>query len=224
MVEERVVARPATGTSDGKASSSNRTWFAAVAGARGSRRRRWFVIAVSALVVLGGSGLAVGLTLRHLDRQYGSLQGGNFYGPYRDHGFAFSKNGGSFHLKPAPNATGQVIGALTNLGSHSVKVTSIETGPIAARIEWSVYRLVNAGSVYGLRRPWHTFPATIPAHGTIRLLITIHHPSNCDQYPKFHGVSDARYLPTHWVHWESLLHDHSTLVDIFNDDDGIRVC
>ena len=87
-----------------------------------------------------------------------------------------------------------------------------------------MYRVVNGGAVAGVRTPWHPLPAIIPGHGKIRLLITIHRPNNCDQYPKYHGVRDARYLPTHSVHWESLLHDHTTLVDIFDDDEGIRVC
>jgi hypothetical protein len=30
---------------------------------------------------------------------------------------------------------------------------------------------------------WRKFPATIPAHGTIRLLIPLHHPSFCAQVP-----------------------------------------
>ncbi len=62
--------------------------------------------------------------------------------------------------------------------------------------------------------------------GTRRRRLWIHHPDNCNQYPRQRGISDDRYLPVHWVHWESLLHSHRTLVELWNDptDAGVAVC
>lgn len=71
--------------------------------------------------------------------------------------------------------------------------------------------------------PGYAVPAIVPAYGTIRLLITIHRPSNCSAYPKYRAVSDARYGGDHLVHWESLLHSHTTLVDVLSPDEGIGV-
>ena len=103
-----------------------------------------------------------------------------------------------------------------------MRVTSIETDAIASRFEWSVYRVVSGGSVDGVRTPWRAFPAVVPAHGTIRLLITIHHPNNCNQFPN----QEEQYAADHWVHWESLLHTHRSFLEIESGggDDAIEVC
>jgi hypothetical protein len=225
MPDEHVVEQPLTGVLHGVGSTRVAARVTALVGDSGTRRRRWVLIATVALLLLLGGGIATGLALCHLDHQYGPLQAGAFGGPYAQRGFEVSKDGFSYHLSEAPNATGQLIASLDNLGAHSVQVTSIETNQIAAKIQWSVYRVSSGSSLVGLDTPWRPFPATVPANGTIRLLITIHHPSNCAQYPKYHGVSDARYTATHWVNWESLLHDHRTLMRVWEGgDDGIRVC
>jgi hypothetical protein len=186
------------------------------------RRRR--IIVAAALVVFAG-GIAVLSTLRHLEHQYGPVQGGRFGGVYTDHGFVFSKGGYSYHLADAPGTTARLIASFDDLGAHSVKITSIEPGDMVSDIRWSVYRLVAGGNASGVATPWHAFPAIVPAHGTIRLLITIHHPNNCNAYPEYHGVRDVTYDGQHIVHWESLLHTHATLVDVLpGPDGGIRVC
>jgi hypothetical protein len=191
---------------------------------QGIRRRIIYVTAAVALVVLGG-GLATLGTLRHLDHQYGPLQGGSFSGPYSDRGFVFTKYGSSYHLAEAPGATARMIASLDNLGAHSVKITSIETDDIVSDIRWSVYRVVADGNIDGLATPWRAFPAIVPAHGTIRLLITIRHPNNCSSYPEYGGVREAMYGGAHVVHCESLLHSHTTLVDVLlAPDEGVRVC
>lgn len=185
------------------------------------------IVAVAAAVVLLAAVVTTLGTLRHLDHQYGPLLGGQFSGPYAQRGFVFSKDGSSYHLAQAPGASARLIASLDNRGAHSVKITSIETGDMVSDIRWSVYRVVNGSSVEGVATPWRRFPAIVPAHGTIRLLITLHHPSNCSAYPSYHGVSDARYSGIHPVHWNSLLHSHTTLVEVPlgpDGDDGIRVC
>lgn len=225
MPQDHLVDQPASGVLHAVAGTGATTRAGVMTGTRRSRRRqRVLALAVVVLVLFGG-GLAAALTLRHLDHEYGPIQGGAFGGLYATRGFEVSNDGFSYHLSEAPNATGQLIASLENLGAHSVKVTSIEPGQIATKIQWSVFRTVPGGSVYGVDTPWRTFPAIIPARGTIRLLITIHHPSNCGAYPKIGGVSTARYVAWHRVHWESLLHDHRTWIKIWDDrGDGIPVC
>ncbi len=73
----------------------------------------------------------------------------------------------------------------------------------------------------GVHAPWRAFPAVIPAHGTIRLLITTH-PNNCSQFPN----DEEQYAADHWVDWESLLHTHRTFLEIEGGggDDAIEVC
>jgi hypothetical protein len=114
-----------------------------------------------------------------------------------------------------------VFAALDNRGAHSVKVTSIDPGPVATDIKWSVYRFIAGGSISGVNTPWRSFPAIIPAHGTIRILVTLHHPAYCSRTQP--GTDDTVYFGEHQVHWESLLGDRTTGVRFF-DDDGIRVC
>jgi len=223
--EERLIDyHPPAGLLDGLALPAPGRRMRAMIGAKGTRRRRRSIFLAVVLLVLLSGGLATGLTLRHLDRQYGPLQPGTFYGPYRDKGFDFhEKDGVRFRLQAAPDATGQLIAAVHNDGAHSVKITSIETDSATSKIQWSRYRVVSGGYVSGVDTPWRAFPAVVPAHGTIRLLVTIHHPSYCRQYA---DVREATYDAAHWVHWESLLHSHRTLLDLWNAgfDEGVGIC
>ena len=226
--EERLIDdRPPTGLLEEFGSTPPGQRMLAVIGARGTRRRRRSIVLAVVLLVLLGGGLATGLTLRHLDRQYGPLEPGSFWGAYSDEGFDFHEKGGfRFRLQDAPDATGQLIAAIRNDGAHSVRITSIEPDLVTSKIQWSSYRVVNQGSVFGEDMPWHTFPAVVPAHGTIRVLVTIRHPDNCSAYPEIGGVRQVGYGATHWVRWESLLHSHRTLVELWNNDfaDDVGVC
>ena len=196
-----------------------------VAPGKGRRTRRLVLVSVAVVaVVLLGGGLTATLTLRHLDRQYGPVDAGNFWGPQSDRGLEFSKDGFEYHLAEKPGATARFVTSLVNRGVHSVKVTSVDGEDAATDIRWSVYRVINGGSVFGENTPWRTFPAIIPAGGFVRLLITIHHPANCAVYGKYRGVSTAMYSGAHLVHWQSLLHDHTTFIRLPSPDEGIRVC
>jgi hypothetical protein len=220
VAEEAVSTQPLANAREDAASVGAKKSAAVDSG--GSRKRRLFLTLAAATLSLITAG---GLTLRHLERQYGPLETGSFYGIYREHGFVTSKDGFTSWLNPAPDASGELIASLDNRGDHSVKVTSIETGDIATSIRWSVYHVLNGGYITGTDTPWRTFPAVVPPHGTIRLLITIHHPKDCNQYPKIRGISQARYHGWHWVHWESLLSDHRSELQLLDDgNDGIRVC
>lgn len=117
-----------------------------------------------------------------------------------------------------------MIESVFNRGAHSVTIISIATDDVVSDIRWSVWRTVPGGYVTGIDMPWHKFPAVVPAHGIIRLLVTIHHPRNCAAYPKVGGVSTAVYAGYHRVRWESLLHSHTTDISYFQPDDVVRVC
>jgi hypothetical protein len=192
-----------------------------VEGRRSQHRQRRVGWAVAALLILVG-GLATVITARHLDHQYGPVQQGSFAGMYSDHNFVFSKDGFSFSLATTPGITGELIASLDNLGAHSVKITSIDLDDVVTRIQWSTYRLGPNANGLGIKTPWQTFPAIVPAHDTIRLLITIHHPDRCSHTAK--GSSDDYYSGLHTVHWDSLLHSHTTTIDDRLASWNIGVC
>jgi hypothetical protein len=181
-------------------------------------RRRLAVIAAAALVLITSS--ATVLELHHLDHQFGPIQSGNFGGPYSNRGFVFSKDGTSYSLASTRRASGQLIASISNRGHHSVKIMSIDTDNVASAIRWSAYRTVPGGSVEGTNTPWQSFPTVVPGQGTIRLLITIHHPANCHAYPQ----GSDYYSGLHTVHWHSLLHTHTTTIDDGLAQDDIRFC
>jgi hypothetical protein len=185
-------------------------------------RRRWPVaIAVAIVLVVVAAAVTVG-TLRHLDRGYGPIQQGSFGGLHSDRGFVFSRHGFSYSLLKAPGVSGELIAAADNLRSHSVEVTSIDTDDIVTSIRWSTYTPPTAGGdVEGATTPWRAFPATIPANGTIKLLITIHHPTDCNRYPP---GDPAQYSGLHTVHWKSLLHERTTVIDDGIENLNINVC
>lgn len=191
----------------------------------GRRRRR--VVAAAALIALLAGGLAAALTVRHLDHQYGPLEEGSFGGVYSHRDFVPVHHGFDYRLAPRSGATGKLFSSLDNLGAHSVSVTSIEPGHIATSVQWSPYRFVPGGLVSGVNTRWRSFPAVVPAHGTIRLLITLRRPTDCRLYPYSGGTSSGNtYNGYHTVHWHSLLHDHTTTMQLFDapDDLGVRVC
>ena len=106
-----------------------------------------------------------------------------------------------------------MVGSLYNTGSHSVTVRFVEAKPMVSTVRWSVYRTAPEGSVFGVNTPWRSFPATIPAQGTIRLLLTLHKPTTCASDPEQHGAGtfDGSLL----VHWRSLLQTHATVANVF---------
>jgi hypothetical protein len=192
-----------------------------VEGRRSQHERRRIGWTVAALLILVG-GLATVITARHLDHQYGPVQQGSFEGLYSDHNFVFSKDGFSYGLAAAPGVAGELIASLDNLGAHSVKITSIDLDDVVTRIQWSTYRIGPNRNGLGINTPWQAFPAIVPAHDTIRLLITIHHPDSCPHTAK--GSSGHYYAGLLTVHWDSLLHSHTTTIDDPLATRNIRVC
>jgi hypothetical protein len=53
----------------------------------------------------------------------------------------------------------------------------------------------------------------IPAHATIRLLITVHRPPYCRTRQRPVMGSDEFYSGSHRVHWKSLLRSNITTID-----------
>ncbi|UIJ35994.1 hypothetical protein [Allobranchiibius sp. GilTou73] len=164
---------------------------------------------VSAVLVVCA---AVALLLVALDHRYGPLQGGSFSGPVAND-LAFINEDSSYRLTSAPGTTGQVIGSLYNPGSHAVTIRSASAGDMAPAIgvQWSVFHTVPDGSAFGVDTPWHSFPATIPAQGTIRLLLTLHRPSTCPPNASFR--TDSTFDGSLLLRWKSLLRTHTTFAD-----------
>src|SRR5579875_1050200 len=186
---------------------------------RWSNRQRWGVIGAALVVLMLVSGTAGALIVRHLDRQYGPVTRGLFTGPYVGPPLASS-----------PTASGRLFASLGNDGSHAVTVTGLsylQDQPVVSGIRWSSHRLVPGGSADGVDTPWHSFPATIPAHGTIRLLIALHHPADCARYQGA-GFSGHDYTCGLVVYWKSLLHRHATDVRVTPEQQvqglSVRAC
>jgi hypothetical protein len=219
--EERVVGQPLTGVLHRAAPTGSRRRFGLVVGEPGSRRRRWAWIVAAIVLVLSGGGLTTGLTLHHMDDQYGPIERGPFAGPLNPDRVRGGVAHERFIIKPG--GTVQYLESLANRGSHSVKITSIDTDQLVTAIRWSVWRLVPGGSVSGADTPWQRFPAIVPGHyGVIRLLITIRRPADCSK--ALHGPDGAVYYDGfHVVHWDSLLSSHSTTIGD-NFAEHIRVC
>ena len=98
--EERVIDDRPTGVFDGVASSPVGAQARVVFGARGTRRRRlWIVFSAAALVLVSGA-IATGVTLRHLDHQYGPIEGGDFFGIVPRQVSSSTKNGSGFACRP----------------------------------------------------------------------------------------------------------------------------
>ena len=186
-----------------------------VEGRHPARRR----IAVLAVVVVA-AGLVAFFAGRTLDHRYGPIQAGDFAGQYSGRNFVGSTDGYFYHLASTPGVSGQLIASVSNAGAHSVEITSIDTDDVVSAIRWSSYRMVPGGNIEGEDTPWRAFPATVPAHGVVRLLITIHHPANCNSYEP----GTANYSGLHTVHWDSLLHSHSTEIDDGLEQRIIGVC
>jgi hypothetical protein len=194
----------------------------ASARSRASRWRRIMPAAVTAVVFLAGVLVTVAI-VRHLDHEYGPLQSGGFGGVHYGRDLIPSGDGIGQELTPTRGATAQLIASVDNRGSHSVQIVRIDTDDVVTNIRWSVYRTVPGGNAFGTNTPWRAFPAIVPGHGTIRLLITIHRPSYCGR-PTSTLQSGAFYSGYHRVYWDSLIRRHTTTIDDRLGLDNIKVC
>ncbi len=109
---------------------------------------------------------------------------------------------------------------MDNAGSRSVKVTAVETDDVVTRVRWSELSTTPGGPVSGMSTPWRDFPAAVPAHTTIRLLVTIHRPAHCQENQNPLGA--VFHSGFYRVHWTSLLGNHITTIGDQGTD--IRLC
>jgi hypothetical protein len=170
--------------------------------------RRGAVLAAIAAALLACA-LVATISL-YLDGRYGPVEPGSFGGIYSEHSLDPGPDGSSDRLAATAGASAQLLESLTNTGSHQVEVTAIDTDDEVTDIRWSELRTVPGGYLSGIETPWHEFPARIPPHTTIRLLVTIHRPTSCGQLS---GSGNRLYSGSHRVHWKSLLYRHITTVD-----------
>lgn len=186
-------------------------------------RRHRLLLAIAA-VVIAAAGLTTWLVVKHEDGKYGPITPGAWGGVYAQRGWVPTRHGSGVRLSSAPGAEAQLIESLANRGSHSVKVTSIDRDFAVVRIQWSRYRLGPDDLGTGADTPWHAFPAIIPAHGTIRLLITLHRPRGCPTGPPS-VVGRIYYGDAYPVHWDSLLGSHTTTIAGGYATDGhVQLC
>jgi hypothetical protein len=191
-------------------------------------RRRQFLrlrmLLVLAAVIVIAAGLTTWLMLRSLDNDYGPIYPGPFGALNSQRNWVFSHHEPALRLSAEPGATAQLIESVENQGSHSVKVTSIDGDDSVVRIQWSTYRVPPGSPGAGVDTRWHSFPAIVPAHGQVRMLITIHRPPLCPAIGRSNGAH--LYLSdTYQVHWESLLGSHTTsITGAYGADDSVRLC
>jgi hypothetical protein len=181
------------------------------------------LLLVLAAVIVVAIGLTTWLVLRSFDNDYGPIGSVSWGGPYSLRGFD-TGHGDTLRLSAEPGARGQLFDALRNEGSHSVKVTSVNGDMSIVQLKWSKYHIANGDSIFGVDAPWRDFPATIPAHGMIRLQVTISRPSLCRSMPK-HGPGGLFYSGTYQVHWQSLLGSRtSTVQTTYAYDYSVQLC
>ncbi|HEX8079388.1 MAG TPA: hypothetical protein VF557_04190 [Jatrophihabitans sp.] len=181
------------------------------------RRRRTVIAAVAVFMLVA---LAAIITWHHLDGKYGPIRSGPFGGIYSAQNLVMEPDASSPRLTGGPDATAQLLASLDNAGSHSVKVTSIDTDDVVTKVRWSELHTVPGGPVSGSSAPWRDFPAVIPAHTTIRLLITIQRPTYCQENK--YQLGAVFYSGSYRVHWKSLLGSHITTIGDQIAD--IRLC
>ncbi len=193
---------------------------ASAASEKRSRARR--IIVAIATTITFATGPTAYLLPRHLDHQYGPVESGSTGGQYSARNLVYDKSGFSARMSTTPDASALMFETVDNEGSHSVTITSIPTNTIVSRVRWSVYSTSKSHSNLGDTAPWNAFPATVPAHGTIRLLVTINRPAECQGQPYGSGAQ-VLFNGQLDVHWKSLLGHHATSIS-YGGDGGIRVC
>ncbi len=164
-------------------------------------RGRLRLVAACSIVALAVVAAAVALVVS--DRRYGPVTGGNFGGIVSAGAFSAGSSG-DYRLTAT---RGQVMEALYNNGSHAITITSMSSQREVSQIRWSPFTIVGGGTLGPQGAQWQDFPAVIPAHGVIRLLVTVHKPANCPPQSEHVAVP---YRPVHEVRWKSLLWSHST--------------
>jgi len=178
---------------------------AAVGGSR--RVRAAFVLVVVLALVVGA--VVVGLPV--IDRRYGPPQPGSFGGVLTPDAVG-QASGGNYRLED-PTGTVDLLESLSNQGGHSIMVTGVDD-PAVTSVRWSEYRFAPGGYVSGVDTPWRGLAATVPAHATIRLRLTVCRPAPCGPAQQAGDGGVPFYTGSHAVRWRSLLRSHRTVLTL----------
>lgn len=112
-----------------------------------------------------------------------------------------------------PGAEFHVLFGVDNNGSFAVHIDKVIFGPDPAQVaaQWSPFRFQPGGDVSGEALPLRNFGATIPAHGRIRVVITLRQP-NCAN-----GAWAGWSFRAITVKWSALLHTHTTTLTVADE-------
>ncbi len=98
----------------------------------------------------------------------------------------------------------QLMMGVRSTGPVPVRIDGVDLDHVVVSARWSLYHLTPGGAISGDARPWREFNATLPAHGELRLMVTIRQ-LDC-AVPANHGQG-FDYIT---VRWHALGIGHST--------------
>lgn len=152
-----------------------------VAKAQRRHHRRGLVIGlVVTVLVLAGAGFGIGYW--RYAATYAPLEFGSFTVPYGPGAHLLRQVqtdlGVEMYVAGANGSRSGYLVQLENNGSHPVTVTGFDKRWVIRRLQWSPYVLRPGGNAAGAPLPLRGLPAQIPAHRSIRLVLTLQRP-NC---------------------------------------------
>ena len=166
---------------------------------RPTRRTRLRIAIGVALAVLLLGGVGFGIGYWRYAATYAPLQPGSFGGPYgagsQYFRLATTDLGDEIYVAGPTGAESGYVLQLVNDGSHDVTVTGYERLPAVASVRWSPYVFHAGGNGFGVRLPLRGLPARIPAHESIKIVLTLQHP-NCDVNGGYGSMTE---IPLHWT-------------------------
>ena len=157
-----------------------------------------------AVLLLGGVGFGIGYW--RYAATYAPLQSGSFSGPYgagsRYFRIATTDLGDEIYIAGPTGAESGYVLQLLNDGSHAVTVTGYDRLPAVASVRWSRYVFHAGGNGFGVRLPLRGLPAQIPAHKSIKIVLTLQHPK-CDVNGGYGSMTEIA------LHWTALGVQHT---------------
>jgi hypothetical protein len=177
-------------------------------------------VAIASAVVLIAV-VAVGIAVwRHKDT-YPAIRDAGFGGPYQDRsralGFYETDLGTEIYLRGAVGTQAQWIFGITNDGSRDVTVLKPEPFAPMTNFQWSKKIDKEGGNAFGEDTPLRVFPATMGAHETIRVIVTIKKP-NCGGDGGYNNVTDIE------VPWRVGGSQRSKLINMFGEGQAFVPC
>jgi hypothetical protein len=161
------------------------------------RERRWRKpVALAAGTVLVAS-IAVGIAVANHQDSYPPIREAGFGGPYQDRDQVLAQHftdlGTEIYLRGAVGTQLRWIFGVSNDGSSDVTVLKPEAIAPITNFQWSKQVFKEGGNAFGEDTPLQPFPATIGAHETIGVIVTIKKPP-CGNY----GYSNVTDSPIQW--------------------------